>query len=187
MIRAAQAIHSFLKDPAFAKRYRIELFSKKYHEVFRKDIRAEEVLLPWLILKIIDEKISGYRRNEFNALKSNPIAFKEEKREEILRKEFLLYSDLIILHLIYKKYGDYTPGIGKKLINNQLPERVSSFFDYITAVLSFSDRLSKERNIPRFLKSIENIKLLYSEIEKEIEKDKATRKEKVLSILPNLK
>ncbi|MEK6808280.1 MAG: hypothetical protein AABY14_01185, partial [Nanoarchaeota archaeon] len=189
LIRAAQAVYSFLKDPAFARRYRVELFSRKYHEIFRKDIRVEEILLPWRILTFVDNKIATYRKEEFNRLKSNPSEFNEEKRKEILRKEFILYSNLIILYfihnLIHKKYGDYTPEIAKRLLNNQLEGRIQSLFDYVVAVLSFSERLSTEKNLPRFLKNIVNIKALYSEVEKEIEKDKAKKKDTLKEILPN--
>ncbi len=190
IIKAAQAVYSFLSDPAFARRYRIELFSKKYHEIFKKDTRVKEILLPWRILTFIDNKIAVYRKEEFNRLKLNPNEFTEEKRKEILRKEFLLYSNLIILYfihnLIHKRYGDYTSEIAKRLLNNQLEGRLQSLFDYIVAVLSFSEKLSAEKNLPRFLKNIFNIKALYSEVEKEIEKDKAKKKDTLREILPNL-
>ncbi|OGL47594.1 MAG: hypothetical protein A2W05_10950 [Candidatus Schekmanbacteria bacterium RBG_16_38_10] len=190
IIKAAQSVYSFLRDPAFARRYRIELFSKRYHEIFKKDTRVEEILLPWRILTVIDNKIAAYRKGEFNKLKLNPSEFVEEKRKEILRKEFLLYSNLIILYfihnLIHKKYGDYTPEIAKRLLNNQLEGRIQSLFDYIVAVLSFSEKLSAEKNLPRFLKNIVNIEALYSEVEKEIEKDKAKKKDTLGEILPNL-
>ncbi len=190
IIKAAQAVYSFLKDPAFARRYRIELFSKKYHEIFKKDTRVEEILLPWRILTVIENKIAAYRKEEFNRLKLNLSEFAEEKRKEILRKEFLLYSNLIILYfihnLIHKRYGDYTPEIAKRLLNNQLEGRIQSLFDYIVAVLSFSEKLATEKNLPRFLKNIVNIEALYSEVEKEIEKDKAKKKDTLGEILPNL-
>ncbi len=190
IIKATQAVYSFLKDPAFARRYRIELFSKKYHEIFKKDTRVEEILLPWKTLIFIDNNIATYRK-EFNKLKLNLSEFDEEKRAEILRKEFLLYSNLMILHfihnLILKRYSDYTPNVAKFLLNNQLETRVQSLFDYVVAVLQFSERLVQEKNLPRFLKNIDNIKMLYSEVEKEIEKDKAKRKDTLKEILPNLK
>lgn len=190
LIKAAQAVYSFLKDPAFARRYRVELFSRKYHEIFRKDIRVEEILLPWRILTFVDNKIATYRKEEFNRLKSNPSEFNEEKRKEILRKEFLLYSNLISLYffhnLIHKRYADYTPEIAKRLLNNQLESRVQSLFDYVVAVLSFSERLGAEKNLPRYLKNIDNINALYSEVEKEIEKDKAKKKDTLKEILPNV-
>lgn len=56
MVEAAQSIYSFTIDPAFARRYTIRLFSEKYYDIFRKDIRVEEILLPWKILKVIEEK-----------------------------------------------------------------------------------------------------------------------------------
>jgi len=190
IIKAAQAVYAFLKDPAFARRYRIELFSKKYHEIFKKDTKIEEILLPWRILTYIEDRIAKYRKEEFNRLKLDPGAFDEEKPNEILRKEFLIYSNLMILYfmhnLIHKRYGDYTPGIAQRLLNNQLENRIQSLFDYIVAVLSFTDRVVKERNLPRFLKNIDNIKALYAEVEKEIEKDKATKKDILKQVLPNL-
>lgn len=190
LIKAAQAVYSFLKDPAFARRYRIELFSKKYHEVFRKDSRVEEILLPWRILTFIDSKIAKYRKEEFNRLKLNPSEFDEEKRNAILRKEFLLYSNLIIVYfmhnLIQKKYGEYTAETAKRLLNNQLESRIESLFDYIVAVLSFSEKFHQEKNLPRFLKNITNIQTLYLEVKKEIEKDKAQKNNVLGEILPNL-
>jgi hypothetical protein len=189
MIQATQAVYSFLEDPAFARRYRIELFSRKYGEIFKKDSSVEEILLPWLILTFVDKRIAEYRKREFNRLKVAPDEFDTDERDSIRRKEFLLYSNLIFLHfvhnLIKKKYGEYTPDIAKRLLNNRLEERVGSIFDYIVAVLSFSEKLHQETNLPRFLKNINNIKLLYSEIEREIEKDKAQKKDVLKEVLPN--
>lgn len=191
LIKAAQATYSFLKDPAFARRYRIDLFSKKYHEIFQKDTKVEEILLPWRILKFIEDKIAKYRKEEFNQLKLTPHVFKEEQTKDILRKEFLLYSNLIILHfihnLIYKKYGDYTPEIAKRLLNQQLESRIENLFVYVVAVLSFTDKLSSETNLPRFLKSIDNITALYSDIEKELQKDKAVKRDVLKEVLPDFK
>jgi hypothetical protein len=51
---------------------------------------------------------------------------------------------------------------------------------------SFSDKLRQEKNLPRYLKNIDNIKTLYSEIEKEIEKDKAQQKNILAEVLPTL-
>lgn len=190
IIKTAQAVYSFLKDPAFARRYRVELFSKRYHEIFRQDIKVEEILLPWRILAFIDSEIAKYRREEYNRLKSNPADFNEEQRSMILRKEFLLYSNLMILYfihkVIYKRYNDYTPEISRALLNNQLESRAKALFDYMVAVLSFSEKLTKERNLPRFLKSIENINLLYTEVEKEVEKDKAVKEDILKNILPKI-
>jgi hypothetical protein len=189
IIKAAQAVYSFLKDPAFARRYRIELFSKKYHEIFKKDTKVEEILLPWRILTFIDAQIAKYRREEYNQSKLTPNIFDDERKKEILRKEFLLYSNLVILYfihnLIHKRYGDYTPDIAQRLLNNQLESRVQVLFDYVVAVLSFADRLVTERNLPRFLKNIDNINALYLEVEKEIEKDKAIKKDTLKNVLPN--
>jgi hypothetical protein len=189
-IKAAQAVYAFLKDPAFARRYRIELFSRKYHEIFKPDTKVEEILVPWCILTFIEEQIAKYRKEEFNRLKSNPDDFDDPKKDAILKKEFLLYSNLIILYFIHKlirkKYDDYTPEIANLLLNNKLEDRIRSLFDYIVAVLSFTDRLSEEKNLTRYLKNIENINTLYSEVEKEVEKDKALQKKQyVLNVLPN--
>jgi hypothetical protein len=190
IIKAAQAVYSFLKNPAYARRFRIELSSKKYHEIFKKDTKIEETLLPYRILSFVDCKIAEYRKGSYNQLKLNQSAFDEEKRKEILRKEFLLYSNLMILYFIHKlirkRYSDYTPHIAKCLLNNQLESRVQTLFDYIVAVLSFTDKLTTEKNLPRFLKNIDNINILYSEVEKEIEKDKAIKKDTLREVLPNL-
>lgn len=188
IIRAAQGAYSFTKDPAFARRYRIELFSKKYHEIFKKDMRAEEILLIWRILRVIDNKIIEFRRS-YNELKLKSIT--DDKKKEIERKEFLIYSNLIFLYfvqkLIRKKYGDYNTDIANKLLNNQLEERIEKLFNYIVSVLSFSEKLKSERNLPRFLKNIDNIDLLYEEVEKEIEKDKAKGQDTLKDILPQIK
>lgn len=94
---------------------RIELFSKKYAEIFKKDTRVEEILLPWRILTFVEKKIAAYRKGEFNKLKLNPNDFDEDKKASILRKEFLLYSNLMLLYfmhnLIRKRYGEYTPEV----------------------------------------------------------------------------
>ncbi|OIN97131.1 hypothetical protein AUJ66_04300 [Candidatus Desantisbacteria bacterium CG1_02_38_46] len=189
MIQAAQVLYAFLKDPAFARRYRIELFSKKYHEIFKKDIKIEEVLLPWRILQVVDNNIRMFRMDDFNKMKRNPSQFDEENRNKILRREFLIYSNLLFLYffhlLIRKRYGDYTPKVVNKLLNNQLDDRVQQLFDYIVAVLEFSERITAERNLPRYLKNIQNISLLYREVEKEIEKDKARRKDILEETFPN--
>jgi len=190
MIQATQAMYAFLEDPAFARRYRIELFSRKYSEIFKKDTRIEEILLPWRMLVFVDKKIAEYRKGEFNRLKLNPSEFGEDKKANILRKEFLLYSNLIFLYfihnLIQKKYGEYTPEISKRLLNNQLEGRTDALFNYIVAVLSFSEKLRlEEKNLPRFLKNMNNISGLYLEIEKEIEKDRAQKKDILAEFLPN--
>ena len=107
-----------------------------------------------------------------------------------MRKEFLLYSNLIFLYfinnLLKKKYRGYTPRVAKLLLNNQLEERIGALFDYIVAVLSFSEKLRQEKNLPRFLKNINNIRVLYSEIEREIEKDLAQKKDVLKETLPSL-
>jgi len=189
LIKATQAVFAFLEDPAFARRYRIELFSKKYAEIFKKDTRVEEILLPWRILTFVEKKIAAYRKGEFNKLKLNPNDFDDDQKASILRKEFLLYSNLMLLYfmhnLIRKRYGEYTPEIARRLLNNQLEARIEQLFNYIVAVLSFSEKLRQETNLPRYLKNINNIKSLSSEIEKEIEKDKAQKKDILAETLPN--
>lgn len=190
MIQATQAVYSFLEDPAFARRYRIELFSKKYSEIFKKDTRAEEILLPWRIFTFVNKEIAEYRKKEFNRLKLNPTELSNDEKSTILRKEFLLYSNLIFLYfinnLMKKQYREYTPQVAKLLLNNQLEERIGALFDYIVAVLSFSEKLHQDQNLPRFLKNINNIRVLYSEIEREIEKDLARKKDVLKEILPSL-
>lgn len=189
LIQATQAVFAFLEDPAFARRYRIELFSKKYAEIFKKDTRVEEILLPWRILKFVENNIAGYRKGEFNKLKLNPNDFDADQKESILRREFLLYSNLMLLYfmhnLIRKRYGEYTPEVARRLLNNQLEARIEQLFNYIVAILSFSDKLGQETNLPRYLKNINNIKSLSSEIEKEIEKDRAQNKDILAEVLPN--
>jgi hypothetical protein len=69
MAEVAQAIYSLTTDPAFARRWRNRLFTEKYYEIFKKDIRVEEILLPWRILKVVDKEIAKYRREEFNKLR----------------------------------------------------------------------------------------------------------------------
>ena len=130
-----------------------------------------------------------FRMDDFNKMKRNPSQFDEENRNKILRREFLIYSNLLFLYffhlLIRKRYGDYTPKVVNKLLNNQLDDRVQQLFDYIVAVLEFSERITAERNLPRYLKNIQNISLLYREVEKEIEKDKARRKDILEETFPN--
>ncbi len=192
LIQATQAMYEFLEDPAFARRYRIELFSKKYSEIFKKDSRVEEILLPWRILDFIEKKIAMYRKGEYNKLKLNPFDFDDDKKATIFRKEFLLYSNLMLCaylyfmhNLIRKRYGEYTPEVARRLLNNQLEARTEQLFNYIVAVLSFSEKLQQEKNLPRYLKNINNIKFLCSEIEKEIEKDRAQKKDILAEVLPN--
>jgi len=191
MSLVAQAIYSFTTDPAFARRWKNKLFSEKYNELFRKDITIEELLLPWRMLKVIDGKISAFRRGEFHKLKNEPGNFSKEKREEILAKEFLLYSNLIMLYfigkLMRKQYKDYSPTIAKKLLNKQLEGRIDKLFDYIVSILRFSDKLGKETNKNRFLKNYENISLLYDEIQKALEMEAArTKKDPLKEMLPQI-
>lgn len=174
---AAQAIYSFLDDPAFARRYKIRLFTEKYSEIFKKDITSEEIILPWLILKIINNSIAEYRREEFSNIKKEPPRFNEDQLSDIKKKEFLLYSNLIMLHfmgrLMKQHYGQYSSIIASKLLNKQLEGRVKKLFDYIVGVLKFSEKLQKETNIPRFLKNIDNISSLYDEVQKQLSVDEA--------------
>lgn len=177
MSEVAQAIYSFTTDPAFARRWKVKLFSEKYHEIFRKDISIEEIVLPWRILKVINNEIAKYRREEFNKLKKEPSSFTEEEKNEVLKKEFLIYSNLIILYfigkMIQKRYRQYLPIIAKKLLNKKLEERIIRIFDYIVGILKFSDKLRQETNLPRFLKNFDNIAALYNEIQRAIEMESA--------------
>jgi len=187
----AQAIYSFSADPAFARRWKNRLFSEKYYEIFKKDISIEELLLPWRILKIINERIAKYRREEFNKLRREPLAFLKDKKEEIEEKEFLIYSNLIILYfigkLIIKRYGQYISIIAKNLLNKKLESRIERIFDYISGILRFSEKLKGETNLPRFLKKNDNIDLLYNDIQKQLTTDNArTGKDPLKDMLPEI-
>ncbi|MBM4135680.1 MAG: AIPR family protein [Nitrospira sp.] len=189
MSEAAQAIYSFTNDPAFARRWKNKLFSEKYYEIFRKDISAEEIILPWRIRKVINERIAKYRREEFNKVKKEPFSFTEEEKTNVLKKEFLIYSNLIILYfigkLIQKRYRQYTSIIAKKLLNKKLEERITRIFDYIIGILRFSERLTQETNPPRFLKNFDNI--IYNEIQKAVEMDHARAgKDPLREMLPEI-
>lgn len=191
MPEAAQAVYSFTADPAFARRWRNRLFTEKYHEIFRKDIKVEEIILPWRILKAIDKEIAKYRREEFNRLKKEPNSFTEDERDEVLGREFLLYSNLIILHfigrLIQKQYKQYTSAIAQKLLNNQLEGRVGRIFKYIESILKFSDKLRQETNLSRFLKNSENIATLYNEIQRAMQMESArTKRDPLIEMLPQI-
>jgi hypothetical protein len=133
--------------------------------------------LPWRILKVIEEKIRKFRTGEFNKLKKDPANFKKEIAEDIKRREFLLYSNLIFLYfigrLIQKRYGQYSLQIVNKLLNKQLEKRISNLVDYIVSILKVSDKLKQETNIPRYLKNYENISSLYEEIQRAVESDAA--------------
>ncbi|HOK79500.1 MAG TPA: AIPR family protein [bacterium] len=190
MSEVAQAIYSFTTDPAFARRWKNKLFSEKYYEIFKKDISVEELILPWEILKVVNDEISKYRR-EFNKLKKSPNSFTEQEGKEILKKEFLLYSNLIILHfigkLIKKRYRQYSSEIAKKLLNKKLEGRITKIFNYIVGILKFSEKLEQETNLSRFLKNFENITTLYNEIEKAVEMERArTRKDPLEDMLPKI-
>lgn len=191
MSEVAQAIYSFTNDPAFARRWKNKLFSEKYYDIFRKDISEEEIILPWRILKVINEKIAKYRREEFNKFKKEPTSFTEQEKTDVLKREFLIYSNLIILfytgRLIQKRYRQYSPIIAKKLLNKKLEERIKRIFDYIVGVLKFSDRLTQETNLPRFLKNFDNISILYNEIQKAVEMEHArTKRDPLKDMLPEI-
>jgi len=177
MVGAAQAIHSFIIDPAFARRYKIRLFSERYYDIFRKDLRIEEILLPWRILRVIEEKIRKFRVDEFYKFRKDPSNFKRDAADDIKRREFLLYSNLITLYfigrLIQKRYGQYSWQIANKLLNKQLEKRISNLFDYIVSVLKVSGKLKVETNVPRYLKNFENISSLYEEVQRAMESDAA--------------
>jgi len=142
-------------------------------------------------LKFINDKIGKYRREEFNKLRKEPSSFTEEEKREILKKEFLIYSNLIILYfigkLIQKRYRQYLSQIAKRLLNKKLEERIVKIFDYIVSVLKFSERLRQETNISRFLKNFDNITGLYDEIQKATGMDSArTGKDPLKDMLPEI-
>jgi len=187
----AQAIYSFNNDPVFARRWKSRLFSEKYNEIFRKDISKEEIILPWRISKSINSKISQYRRNQLNKLKKEPNSFTENDKENILKKEFLIYSNLIILYfigkLIHKQYREYSQKIAVKLLNMRLEKRTERIFDYIVDILKYSDRLIKEKNLYHFLLNFDNINSLYDEIQRAMEMEKArTNRNPLNDFLPRI-
>jgi len=188
---AAQSIYSFNNDPVFARRWKSRLFSEKYDEIFRKDISKEEIILPWRILKVVNNKISQYRRNQFHKLEKEPNLFTDDEKVDILKKEFLIYSNLIILYfigkLIHKHYGEYSQKIAVKLLNKQLENRAERIFDYIVDILKYSDRLIKEKNLYHFLLNFDNIKSLYNEIQRamDMEKDR-TKYNPLKDFLPEI-
>jgi len=142
-------------------------------------------------LKFINDKIGKYRREEFNKLRKEPSSFTEEEKREILKKEFLIYSNLIILYfigkLIQKRYRQYLSLIAKRLLNKKLEERIVKIFDYIVSVLKFSERLRQETNISCFLKNFDNIIELYDEIQKATGMDSArTGKDPLKDMLPEI-
>ena len=187
----AQAIYSFNNDPVFARRWKSRLFSEKYNEIFRKDISKEEIILPWRIQKAINSKITKYRRNQLNRLKKEPNSFTRDEKEDILKKEFLIYSNLVILYfigrLIRKHYREYSPRIAKKLLNKSLEGRIERIFEYIVNVLKYSERLTKEDNLYHFLLNFNNVTLLFDEVQSAMERDKARQKKDPLKdFLPEI-
>ncbi len=138
-----------------------------------------------------DKIQAKYRREEFNRLMKEPNLFTDEEISDIHKKEFLIYSNLIILYFIgrfiQKRYRQYSPAIAGKLLNQQLEERMMRIFDYIAGILKFSEKLKQETNLPRFLKNIDNIKFLYEEIQKAVEMESArTRKDPLKDMLPEM-
>ena len=188
----AQAIYSFNNDPVFARRWKSRLFSEKYNEIFRKDISKEEIILPWRIQKAINSKITKYRRNQLNRLKKEPNSFTKDEKEDILKKEFLIYSNLVILYfigrLIRKHYRVYSQRIANELLNNRLERRIERIFDYIIDILKYSEHLTKESNLYHFLLNFNNIKLLYNEIQSAMERDSArNKKDPLKDFLPEVR
>lgn len=192
MSDVAQAIYSFIADPAFARRWRNRLFSEKYYEIFRKDLHVGELILPWRILRVINGKIAKYRREEFSKLKKESSAFTDAEREDVQKREFLIYSNLIILYfigkLMEKRYGQYSQEVARRMLNQKLEGRIEKIFNYIAAVLKFSEKFKRETNLPRFLKNIDNINSLYNEIEKQLSTDGARLgKDPLKDMLPEMK
>jgi len=147
--------------------------------------------LPWRILKVINNKISQYRKKEFNKLKKDPDLFTSESKEDISNKEFLIYSNLIILHfigrLVCKHYREYSPKIAAKLLNKRLEGRIERIFDYIVDILKYSDRLKKEKNLYHFLLIFNNVKFLYDEIQSAMGREKAMyKKDPLKNFLPEI-
>lgn len=187
MVQTAQAIYAAKFDPAYARRFKKNLFSDHYTKIFRKDITSYEILLPNLILNQINSLIKDFKTEEFAQIK---ISTTEQNRiEDIKSREFLLYSNLIYLYFIWalinKKYGRYDRIIAEKLLNNRLKDRIKIMFDYITTVLKYNNEL-KNTNPQRYLKNLKNIDLLKDELLKEVEKDAAKGKNPLNDFLPNI-
>ncbi len=187
MVRTAQVIYSSLFDPIYARRYRENLFAEHYDQIFKKDITFYEILLPNHIFDKVNNNIQKYKEQEYYLVKTEEIT--DEKRKEILSKEFLLYSNLIYMYFIWtiikKKYGYYDSNIARKLLNNQLNDRTQKMIDYITTILIYNNELQKS-NPQRFLKSKPNIDKVKDEILKEIDKDKAKGKNPLKDFLPSI-
>lgn len=73
-------------------------------------------------------------------------------------------------------------------MNQKLEGRIEKIFNYIVAVLKFSEKLKEETNLPRFLKNIDNSNSLYNEIEKQLSVDSARQgKDPLRDMLPEIK
>jgi len=137
-------------------------------------------------LKAINSKITQYRRNQLNRLRKEPNSFTKDE------KEFLIYSNLVILYfigrLIRKHYRVYSQKIANKLLNNRLERRIERIFDYIIDILKYSEHLTKESNLYHFLLSFNNIELLYNEIQSAMERDSArNKKDPLKDFLPEIR
>jgi len=100
--KAAQAFLAMFKDmPSEAKSQKVRIFMKDeggfYKKAFneRDDILAEKFLMSWTLLKFIEGKKKGYRKeyNEAEELDD------EEEKLEIYAYDFLLHSEYFILNL----------------------------------------------------------------------------------------
>lgn len=189
----AQILHAFNEDPVFARSFKTRVFLEKYNKIFKKDIHLSEILLPLRIQTVIKNKINAFSR-EFNKMKRNPENYKEPELEEIKNNEFLLYSKFILLYyignLIRRKYNivEITSDVADKLLNNRLEGRINKLLDYIIPILSYSDILTKERNLERLFKNFDRIKDLYGKIEQTIKMESARLQKDVLSdFLPHIR
>jgi len=187
----AQTLYAFNTDPIYARNNREKLFPEKYSKIFRKDIHIKEILLSFEIQEIVKKTISDYSK-EFNKFKKNPEKFIESDQKNLKQKEFLLYSKLILLHFIKKmfekkyKINQIHKSIVEGLLNNKLNARIKQLLDYCIAILSYSKEIEQQDNLPRFFKRPTTTNILWLEVEKEIEKDRA-KKADPLEILPNIK
>jgi len=181
----AQSIYAFNEDPIFARNSRDRLFPDKYEDIFKKEITIQEILLPIRIQNVIVDEISKFSK-EFNKLRKDPSSFSDILKAELNRKQFLLYAKLVLLNLvnklILKKYNEdnISKEIADKLLNNQLEKRISSILNYFITTISFSDIIKNEVNIQMFFKRSDCPKLLWIDIEKEIEKDKPKKNDPLI-------
>jgi len=98
---AAQAfLAMYLNKPSEAKAQKRRIFMKDaggfYDEIFNKkdELLAEKILMSWKLLKYIEMYKREYRK-KYNKAEDFP----EEKRNEIYKYDFLLYSEYFILNL----------------------------------------------------------------------------------------